>query len=319
MEHETLGQSQQERAFAVRRKVFGNVIHFHAPGLKRYETEEFRQRSPESSVAISLTGSKCALMCDHCKSAVLHSMRRISLGRGLFDTAAALARQGARSILVSGGCDAEGRVPHLEFMDEIARIKSELPLRVVVHSGLVSEELARSLKDARVDGAMIDIIGDNETIRRVYHLKRRSVNDFERSLELLSSHGLTVIPHIVIGLHYGKIVGEYRALEMIRRYRIGALIFVILMPILSTPMLGCAPPSLEEVSDIFCCGRLNFPDVPVHLGCARPMGEMMRETDRLAIDSGLNGIAFPAAGIVNYARKKGLDPKFHESCCSIYE
>ncbi|MBI3059869.1 MAG: radical SAM protein, partial [Deltaproteobacteria bacterium] len=178
---------------------------------------------------------------------------------------------------------------------------------------------AHALKEAGVDGAMIDIIGDNETIRKVYHLKRRSVEDYERSLELLVRHGLSVIPHIVIGLHYGKILGEYRALEMIRRYQISALILVILMPIFSTPMFGICPPPLERIGDIFYRARLDFPKTPVQLGCARPMGNMMKQTDTLAVDSGLNGIAYPAPGVVAYARQRGLVPEFHETCCSIYE
>jgi len=319
METVSMAHAVQQQAFRVRLENFGRAIHFHAPGLKRYETGEFRQRAPETSLALSLTGSKCALMCDHCKSEVLHSMRRIPLGKDLFRMAEELFRGGTRSLLISGGCDAEGRVPHLEFIDQLARIKAELPLRVTVHSGLVDEELAHALSAAGVDGAMIDIIGDNDTIRKVYHLKRRSVDDFERSLELLTRYGLSVIPHIVIGLHYGKILGEYGAMEMIRPYPISALIFVVLMPILSTPMFGLPPPPVEEIGAIFYHARLRFPTVAVHLGCARPMGEVMKETDRLAVDSGLNGIAYPAPGIVDYARARGLVPEFHESCCSIYE
>lgn len=319
MECLPIGLEEKERAFNVRLVNFGNVIHFHAPGLKRYETEEFHQESRESSIAISLTGPKCALMCDHCKSKVLRSMRSVRLGKELFQMAEALVKSGTRSILISGGCDADGRVPHLDYIDQIARIKSELPLRIMVHSGLVDEELAHALKEAGVDGAMIDIIGDNETIRKVYHLKRRSVEDYERSLELLVRHGLSVIPHIVIGLHYGKILGEYRALEMIRRYQISALILVILMPIFSTPMFGICPPPLERIGDIFYRARLDFPKTPVQLGCARPMGNMMKQTDTLAVDSGLNGIAYPAPGVVAYARQRGLVPEFHETCCSIYE
>jgi uncharacterized radical SAM superfamily protein len=319
MECLPIGLEEKGRAFNVRLTNFGNVIHFHAPGLKRYETEEFYQETPQGFIAMSLTGSKCALMCDHCKSKVLHSMRRIPLGKDLYQMAEDLFKAGTRSILISGGCDAEGRVPHLKYIDQVARIKSELPLRVIVHSGLVDEELAQALKEAGVDGAMIDIIGANETIHKVYHLKRRSVEDYERSLELLVRHGLSVIPHIVIGLHYGKILGEYRALEMIRRHQISALILVILMPILSTPMFAALPPSLGEIADIFYRARLAFPKTPVHLGCARPMGELMQQTDTLAVDLGLNGIAYPAPGIVAYAREQGLVPEFHETCCSIYE
>lgn len=319
MECFPIGLTEKQRALNVRLANFGTVIHFHAPGLKRYETDEFRQETPDGFIAMSLTGSKCALMCDHCKSKVLHSMRRIPLGRDLYQMAEDLFKRGTRSILISGGCDADGKVPHLQYIDQIARIKSKLPLRIIVHSGLVDEELALALKEAGVDGAMIDIIGDNETIRKVYHLKRKSVEDYERSLELLVRSGLSVIPHIVIGLHYGKILGEYRAMEMIRPYQISALIFVILMPILSTPMFAVAPPSPGEIADIFYRARLAFPKTPVHLGCARPMGEMMRETDTLAVDLGLNGIAYPAPGVVDYARRRGLVPEFHETCCSIYE
>ncbi len=319
MESSPIGDLEKQRAFEMRLANFGKAIHFHAPGLKRYETEEFRQETPENFIAMSLTGSKCALMCDHCKSKVLHSMRRIPLGKDLYQMVEGLVKEGTRGILISGGCDADGRVPHLKYIDQIARIKSELPVRVTVHSGLVDEELAHALKEAQVDGAMIDIIGANETIREVYHLKRRSVEDYERSLELLARYSLSVIPHIVIGLHYGRILGEYRAMEIISPYRISALILVILMPILSTPMFAATPPSLKEVGDIFYRARLAFPKTPVHLGCARPMGEMMEQTDTLAVDMGLNGIAYPAPGIVAYARKQGLVPEFHETCCSIYE
>lgn len=319
MESLPIGLTEKQQAFHVRLANFGKVIHFHAPGLKRFETEEFRQESRKGLIAISLTGSKCALMCDHCKSKVLHSMRRVPLGKNLFQMAEELVKGGTRSILISGGCDADGRVPHLKYMDQIARIKARLPLRIIVHSGLVDEELAQALRETGVDGAMIDIIGDNGTIRRVYHLKKRGVEDFERSLELLVRYDVSVIPHIVIGLHYGRILGEYRAMEMIRPHPISALIFVILMPILSTPMFGAAPPPLEGVGDIFYNARLHFPKTPVHLGCARPMGDIMQETDKLAIDLGLNGIAYPAPGVVSYARQRGLVPEFHETCCSIYE
>lgn len=318
MECLPIGLSEKERAFNVRLANFGNVIHFHAPGLKRYETEEFHQETPEGFIAMSLTGSKCALMCDHCKSQVLRSMRRIPLGKDLYHMAEDLFKAGTRNILISGGCDAEGRVPHLKYIDQVARIKSDFPLRVMVHSGLVDEELAQALKEAGVDGAIIDIIGANETIQKVYHLKRRNVEDYERSLELLVRHGLSVIPHIVIGLHYGKILGEHRALEMIRRYQISALILVILMPILSTLMFAATPPSLEEIGALFYRARLAFPKTPIHLGCARPTGEVMQQTDTLAVDLGLNGIAYPARGIVAHARQRGLTPEFHETCCSIY-
>jgi hypothetical protein len=39
--------------------------------------------------------------------------------------------------------------------------------------------------------------------------------------------------------------------------------------------------------------------------------------DEAAVDSGLNGIAYPADGIIEYARSRGLEPKLYEYCCSL--
>ena len=56
---------------------------------------------------------------------------------------------------------------------------------------------------------------------------------------------------------------------------------------------------------------------PIMLGCARPLGEMKVQIDRLAVDTGLNGIAYPAEGIVGYARDRGLEPEFVNACCGV--
>ena len=60
-----------------------------------------------------------------------------------------------------------------------------------------------------------------------------------------------------------------------------------------------------------------MPTTPVMLGCARPLGALKVEIDRLAVDAGLNGIAYPAEGIVAYARDRGLEPTFVNACCGV--
>lgn len=305
--------------FTTRLESFGRRIDFHAPGLKRYATEELEQTTPERFTAVSLTGSKCALQCDHCKSSVLDGMRAIPHGRSLFDLAQALASRGGRGLLVSGGMSVDGRVPHLEHLEDIARVKRELGQKVILHTGLVDRETAQAMKHAGVDGAFIDVIGADETIQRVYHLKTKRVADFEDSLAALCDSGLAVVPHIVLGLHYGKMLGEGNALEIVARHPVSALILVILTPILSTPMRGVEPPSAEEVAEFFARARLRLPSTPVYLGCARPGGAHKQKTDRYAVDMGLNGIAYPAEGVVGYARSRGLEPVFGEACCSIHD
>lgn len=294
-----------------------NVIHFHAPGLRQYETSEYRPEETARFVAISVTGSACALACDHCQMRVLQGMLPLPRREGgLFDLCAELAAQGVRGVLVSGGCDRHGRVPLQPHMADLLRVRRELGMVIRVHTGLLDAETAAGLGQVDVDGAMIDIIGADATIRQVYHLDA-TVADYERSLALLDRHQIPAVPHIILGLHYGRFLGEYAALEMVARHRLRLLVLVVLMPLYGTPMAGVNPPSAEEIGALFRYARSRLPNTPIMLGCARPLGPLKATIDRLAVDAGLNGIAYPAEGIVGYARARGLVPRFHDACCGV--
>lgn len=296
---------------------FSEEIDFFAPGLKQYSTSELIQSRPRAWLPVSLTGGGCALSCDHCKMQILRPMLSVPSAGGLYELCQHLSREGTRGILLSGGSDRNGAVPLLPHIEEIARVKRELGLRVVVHTGLATSETARALGTVGVDGAMIDLIGSDETIHDVYHLPHRSVADFEASLAALQSAGLHVIPHIILGLHYGEFRGELEALQMAVRQNVSALVLVVLTPLVGTPMQTARVPALDEIRRFFVQARGALPEARVLLGCARPMGPIKVEIDRAAVDAGLNGIAYPAEGIVGYARRKGLRPRFFEFCCSL--
>jgi uncharacterized radical SAM superfamily protein len=308
--------SLTEATFELRRRNFGDVIEFYAPGLKRWETTEWKPANARRFLPISVTGGACALQCDHCKANVLKGMISAKAGKDLYEIAQRLWEAGTDGILVSGGSTRSGGVPLEKHMEAIARIKRELPMRVIVHSGVVAPEIAEGLAEAEVDGVMLDIIGADETIRDVYHLDL-TTEDFDTSLALLADQGLRIIPHIVIGLHYGRFLGEHRALEMIAAYPVSTLILVVLMPLTGTPMAGVEPPPVEDVTDFFALARTTMPETKINLGCGRPMGEMKKQLDWGAIDVGLNGIAYPAEGAIAYARERGLEPKLYEYCCSL--
>ena len=89
------------------------------------------------------------------------------------------------------------------------------------------------------------------------------------------------------------------------------------MPLYGTAMATVTTPSVEEIGAFFRTAREAFPDIPVSLGCARPIGPQKTAIDRLAIDAGLDGIAYPAEGIVAYARERGRTPRFHDACCGV--
>ncbi len=328
----------------LRRRRFGTAIEFYAPGLKRWQTAEWTPERANRFLALSVTGTACALHCDHCRTKALQGMpgvrlspsggavplppvapeaRRqrspggtVSRAAGLYHLASRLKTEGTEGILLSGGSNKSGEVPLARHFADIKRVKEELGLKVIVHSGVVSPEQAAGLAEAGVDGVMLDVIGADETIEQVYHLNL-AASDFERSLELLAERDIRIIPHIVLGLHYGRFLGEHDALEMIRRYPVSALVLVVLTPLTGTPMAHLDPPPVGEVIDFFAHARAAMPETPVNLGCGRPMGEMKVTLDRAAVDHGLNGIAYPADGIVEYARTSGLDPELYEFCCSM--
>jgi uncharacterized radical SAM superfamily protein len=301
---------------ALRRANFPDVMDFYAPGLKRWQTPEWVPENPRRFLPVSVTGSACALSCDHCQTKVLDGMISVRAGEDLYALARRLRAQGSEGLLVSGGSTRTGGVPLLPHLRHVPRIRGELGMKVIVHSGVVDPKLAAGLAEAGVDGVMLDIIGADETLRDVYHLDL-TVADMERSLRLLAAQGLRIIPHIVLGLHYGKFLGEHRALEMLTRYPVSTLILVVLVPLSGTPMAHLPPPPPQEVADFFATARMAAPQIPINLGCARPLGPMKTELDQAAIDLGLNGIAYPADGAIEYARTRGLEPRLFEYCCSL--
>src|SRR4030042_6224600 len=94
-------------------------IHVHAPGLKHYETAEFVQRNRLEFVAISLTGTSCALRCEHCQGRMLESMYSVPGNGSLYGLCERLAANGTRGILVSGGSDGQGRGPQPAFAADL--------------------------------------------------------------------------------------------------------------------------------------------------------------------------------------------------------
>jgi uncharacterized radical SAM superfamily protein len=84
-----------------------------------------------------------------------------------------------------------------------------------------------------------------------------------------------------------------------------------------TRMAATPPPPPEQIGRFFEAARQALPGTPISLGCARPLGPIKHEIDRLAVDAGLSGIAYPAEGIVAYAEQRGRTAQFHDACCGV--
>ena len=320
--YEGVGNRGSQRMMTAARNVswrnFGKKIRFYAPSFIYYKTGHFRS-SPTAFPSISITGSSCALNCKHCNTKVLNTMFPASTPRELFDLCARLQKRGAIGCLISGGCLPDGSVPLERFIGSITQIKRDLGLKIVVHTGIIDLPTARKLKEAEIDAALIDIIGSNETIQEICQLDVR-VEDYDRSLETLNESKIPFVPHVLVGLHYGELKGEFQALKMISKYSPSAVIVIAFMPIRGTPMEKVNPPTPEDIASVLAAARSLMPRVPLVLGCMRPKGKHRSRTDKLAVTMGTNAIAFPTKEAIQLAESLGLETTFSSLCCSqIYE
>jgi uncharacterized radical SAM superfamily protein len=303
-----------ENAWEIRIKNFEPNLHVSVPSAKTYITDHYRNKR-DRFVNISLTGKICALNCEHCKRKLLSSMVPAEDPDKLKVVGDVLIEKGCTGVLLSGGASSSGMVPLDGFFDSIRYLK-ERGLQVIVHTGLVDKDTAFKLKQANVDQVLLDILGDEETISKVYHMDR-TTKDFEDSLRFLKNADLEIAPHIVIGINFGKITGEYNALRMISEADPEVIVLVALSPMYETPMYGVEPPSSEEIAKISAITRLVNPKTKITFGCARPAGPNTKNLEKMLIKSGVNSIAYPSDEAIDYAESIGLKPEFKEECCSL--
>ncbi|MCS7084224.1 MAG: radical SAM protein [Aquificaceae bacterium] len=301
----------------IREKNFNGNITFHSPGFKHYEVDDFSIKGGPKFVDISITGKNCELMCDHCASKILWHMIPATTPEELWNVATNLKNKGVDGVLISGGSDKDGIVQMDNFFDVMSRIKKELGMLLTCHVGLVNHHIAESLSKCGVDAVLIDVIGNNETIANVYKLPHKTVEDYAKSLEILKEFNHNIVPHVIIGLHYGKILGEYSAIDLISQFNPSALVLVVIMPYFGKSRFQLLPPpKTEECAKLVLYARLKLPYTPVVIGCARPAGSDRFKFDLYSLLAGVNAITFPSEGIFSIAKELGLSPKVSPNCCS---
>ncbi|UCD13204.1 MAG: radical SAM protein [Thermoplasmatales archaeon] len=289
-------------------KKFGKNITFYHPGMFWYNG------SWGDYPALSITGKYCELQCDHCKGKILESMISVSNPRELVQQCEELKKKGNTGCLISGGSHKDGTLPWENFIPAIRTVKETLNLHISIHCGIINLITAKKLKKAGVDQALIDVIGDDETFRNIYHCSF-GIDKIEKSLDALRRADVPIIPHIVVGLNYGKIKGEYHAIEMVKKYNPEAVTIVALMPLKDTPMENTLPPSPKEIARVIATARIEMPSIPISLGCARDRSNP--EIDVLAVECGVNRIALPSDEAIDKVKEFGLTIKWEKTCCSV--
>lgn len=266
--------------------------------------------------AVSLTGSACGLGCDHCRGRLLESMLPAADPEALAALARRLAARGQRGFLLSGGSDRRGRLPWDRFLPAIARAVEETGLTVTVHAARLSPDQARGLKQAGVRQALVDVVGEADTARRVLHLADGLAAQ-EETIAACAQAGLELAPHIILGLDRGRMRGEERALELVAASGARRVVLVVLMPLAGTPLAGVEPPGPEEAAAFLARARLRLPELTHHLGCARPRGRHRARLDALAVAAGVDVLAIPSDGALDTARRLGIQVDYADTCCSL--
>ncbi len=267
-------------------------LHFYRPG-KRFP-------------AFSVTGERCELQCDHCRGRYLRGMRAVSSPDQLISEARDLAASGGEGLLLSGGCDARGRVPLGPFLGAVREIKGTTDLAVNLHPGLVDAALARELLASGADVFSVDILQDRRTIAERLHLDA-SPDDYRRTLELLAPG--KVVPHVCVGLQSEE--GERRTLDLLSGASISALVVLGLM----APFPGGAEASTERLVR-FVREAVRRVDAPVLLGCMRPRGRPEAEVEM--IEAGIAGVVNPSPAAAERARSSGYEIIERQACCALH-
>jgi lipoyl synthase len=296
-------------------KPIGGTVRFYTPSFTYYRSKHYCGSTKEFPT-VSVTGCSCALNCRHCGGKVLETMHPATTPSALFELAQRRRVEGAKGLLVSGGCLPDGSVPLDDFAPVLGRLKHELGLTVFVHTGIVSIKTAQALKDAGVDAALIDVLGSQETIKQTLNLNV-TVNDYAESLCALTQAGLNVVPHVIVGLNRGEVDGEPQAIRMIAaNAKPNAVVIIAFMPIHGTEMANAPTPTPLTITRAVAAARATFPGTPLALGCMRPKGRLRAETDVYALKAGVDAIAFPSDQAVEYAKTRGYTVEFSSYCCA---
>jgi hypothetical protein len=263
--------------------------------------------------ALSVTGANCSLGCEHCNKSYLSHMMDASSKTKLRESLDTLVSAEAQGCLISGGCDADGKVPLLEYKDVFHEYKEKTDLIFNFHAGLLNEDEIKQLADF-ADIVSFDFTLDEEIIKNIYHLDRKP-EDYMRTLENMMKHNIRVVPHINIGLNYGSIKEEIVTLEYLSKFEFELIVFIILIPPEGDDRF--TEPRVEEIGKVLTEARLKFPKAELSLGCMRPRSKIRSAIEDAAIKAGINRFEIPLKKTIRKLTENGMKLNTYHACCAI--
>jgi lipoyl synthase len=265
--------------------------------------------------SISMTGSACQLDCLHCNRVYLKHMEGASTPELLVETCKAHKERGAKGVLISGGCDKEGGMLNLERFIPAIKEVHDMGLIIKLHTGLMDERMARLIAGAGVDIASQEIVGDAGTVKEMFGLDTDLARYFT-TFKYLHNAGVPFLcPHLCVGLHFGKMKGELKALDMMKESFVPSTLAVIVFrPTKGTKLADSPAPDPRDLGVVVRRARELFPKTKIILGALRPRSSTRNDPNKQirygleteALEAGVDGMEVPSNEIMDQARRKGM-------------
>ncbi|MGB9695297.1 MAG: hypothetical protein ACP5SB_06180 [Caldisericaceae bacterium] len=276
------------------------------------------------TLTLSLTGTYCALHCDHCNAQYLKGMSDKN-------TVLRILREHPHkyeSILVSGGSTEEGKVPILEHLDFIKEVHS-MGLKLNFHTGLLNEKEIRAI-EPYAERVSFDFVYSDHVVKDIYHLSENKKEDFEKTYllmrRILGGHiendlgypSSRVVPHLTIGLDCGKVsTDDFDAIDELAVIKPTLLIIDVFIPTKGTPFESCPEPSAEDALRVIEKAKRKLTKTTLFLGCMRPFGAFRNIVDVKSYEIGVKGFVMPSRVLIDKVRQAGEEVVTREECCAL--
>lgn len=245
--------------------------------------------------SVSVTGSRCDLMCEHCKG---YFLREMEAPDSDFSS--------KNGILLSGGCDLNGAVPVISAINTIKSL-SEKGKIVNIHCGFSSEKEIAEIGKHNVVFS-VDLHQDQGVISSVLHLNKKP-EDYSKLLDAMISTGKKVIPHITVGfggddLYMSGMLAKSKGLKKI--------VLLSMIPVENTVVEDTV---ISEEAVLEAYEMLKDMGLEVSLGCMR--NRNLRTLEIRCIEAGMRRIANPSMQTISWAKEHGFEIVEEKLCCCV--
>lgn len=266
-------------------------------------------RSPGNGfLTVSVTGKKCELMCSHCSGKHLKGMISVNSPDELLNIAEQTFLSGTKGILISGGCDKNGKVPLRQYLPAVRKL-SDLGMKINLHPGLLTEEDIPLFSNLEKVYLSMDVHQDPDVIRNVFHLADKEI--YSEALDVALSVGCKVIPHLTVGLSEKDLV---ESTKLVKEKGIKDVILLGLVPTEGTEFENRDVTEDEIVDAVKLLFESGF---NVTLGCMR--NRKMRNLERRCIEAGVRKIANLSKETEIWAKLEGYTVLREDICCCFSE